>query len=96
MFYLVLAMATSTLFESEATGGLIAAGILALNGLVTGFGSNQMRASPFWNPSALQGVDPAAALAGTLQNRIGFVLAIAAIVALTFARAERREKLLGG
>ena len=35
-------------------------------------------------------------LAWALQNRIGFVLAIAAVTALAFGRAERREKMLAG
>jgi hypothetical protein len=31
-----------------------------------------------------------------VQNRLGMVLAIAALLALAFARGERREKLLAG
>jgi len=31
-----------------------------------------------------------------VQNRIGFVLAIAAVLALAFRRAEQRERVLGG
>jgi hypothetical protein len=95
LFYLVLAMGLATLFRSEAAGAMGVAAILGLNGLLTGFGENQVRASPFWNPQALTDADPTQLLAWTLQNRIGIVLAMAAIVALTFMRANRRERMLG-
>lgn len=96
-FYLVLAMALSTLFKSEATGALATVAVLIVNGVVTGFGNgDQLRVSPFWNPAALGSADPANLLAWTVQNRVGFVLAIAAIAALAFGRAERRESMLGG
>jgi hypothetical protein len=97
--YLVLAMALSTLFRSEATGALVTVGVLSLNALFTDFGDSQGRLSPFWNPAvpSLQEQHGAAeVLARTVQNRIAMVLIIAAIVALTFARAERREKMLSG
>jgi len=97
VFYLVLAMGLSTLFKSEATGGMVVSLVLLVNGLLTGFGDLQVRVSPFWNPEALDPATPETdALAWTIQNRIGFALAIAAIVALTFARAERRERMLSG
>jgi hypothetical protein len=95
LFYLVLAMGLATLFRSEAAGAMGVAAVLALNGLITGFGENQVRASPFWNPDALADADPTELLAWTLQNRIGTILAMAAIVALTFMRANRRERMLG-
>ena len=95
LFYLVLSMGLATLFRSEAAGALAVAAVLGFNGLVTGFGENQIRISPFWNPHALMDADPTELLAWTLQNRIGIVLAMAAIVALTFMRANRREKMLG-
>jgi hypothetical protein len=95
IFYLVLAMALSTLFKSEATGGLVLALVLVLNLFLTGFGQLQLRVSPFWNPEALQGNPPEGeVLAWTIQNRLGFALITAALCALTFARAERREKML--
>ena len=95
LFYLVLSMGLATLFRSEAAGALAVAAVLGFNGLITGFGENQIRISPFWNPHALTDADPTELLAWTLQNRIGIVLAMAAIVALTFMRANRREKMLG-
>jgi hypothetical protein len=95
LFYLVLSMGLATLFRSEAAGALAVAAVLGFNGLITGFGENQIRISPFWNPHALSDADPTELLAWTLQNRIGIVLAMAAIVALTFMRANRREKMLG-
>ena len=96
--YLVVSMGLSTLFKSEATGALVTAGVLLLNAVITGFGDNQIRPSPFWNPAApsLGSQDPADLLAWTVQNRIGFALVIVTITLLTFARAERRERMLGG
>jgi hypothetical protein len=77
LFYLVLAMGLATLFRSEAAGAMAVAAVLGLNGLITGFGANPIRASPFWNPHALPDADATELLAWTLQNRIGIVLAMA-------------------
>jgi ABC-type transport system involved in multi-copper enzyme maturation permease subunit len=96
IFYTVLAMAFSALTKSEAAGALITVVVLVLNGLFTGFGQNQIRISPFWNPEVLAGDDPAQVLAWTVQNRIGFILIIAAVIALAFGRAEQRERVLSG
>ncbi len=95
-FYLILAMAMATLFRSEAAGAMGTAAILGLNGVITGFGQNQIRYSPFWNPHADPGTDPSELFALTLQNRVGMVLAMAAILALAFMRANRRERMLAG
>ena len=95
-FYLVLSMAMATLFRSEAAGAMTTVAILAFNGLITGFGDNQVRISPSWNPYALDNTDPAEVFAWTLQNRVGVALAIAGILALAFMRANRRERMLGG
>src|SRR5690606_25906775 len=43
LFYLVLAMGLATLFRSEAAGAMGVAAVLALNGVITGFGANQAR-----------------------------------------------------
>lgn len=94
-FYLILAMAMSTLFRGEAAGAIATAAILALNGLITGFGDNQIRISPFWNPYDSDAF-PSELFAWTLQNRIGMLLAMAAIMALAFMRANRRERMLEG
>jgi hypothetical protein len=96
IFYMVLAMAFAALFKSEITGAMATVAVLFLNAFLTGFGESQNRLSPFFNPLALDDLNPADLIAHTLQNRIGFVLAIAAVVALAFSRAERREKMLGG
>lgn len=93
VFYMVLAMALAALFKSEATGALVTLVVAIGNGFAQGVG---LRISPFWNPASLNGFDRADVLAWTVQNRIGFALATAAIAALAFIRAERREKLLGG
>lgn len=95
LFYLVLAMGLATLFRSEAAGAMGVAAVLGFNGLITGFGENQVRISPFWNPQALPDADATELLAWTLQNRIGILLATGAILALTFMRANRRERMLG-
>ena len=99
LFYMVLAMGMATLFRSETAGAMPTAAILGLNGLITQFGNNQVRVSPFWNPHAPDlfagGVsDPSEILAWTIQNRIGFALVIVAILALAFMRAGRRERML--
>jgi len=47
LFYLVLAMAMSVLFKSEDTGAMVTVALLVANGVFTGFGSNQLRVSPF-------------------------------------------------
>lgn len=96
LFYLVLSTGMATLFRSETAGAMAVAAILGLNGLLSGFGENQIRISPFWNPAALDEADPTELFAWTLQNRIGMVLATAAILALAFMRANRRERMLGG
>ncbi len=96
LFYLVLSMGLGALFRSEITGAFAAAAALFLNGLISAFGEQEVRLSPFFNPLALTGTNPSDVLAWTIQNRIGFALVIAALLALAFSRAERREKLLGG
>lgn len=93
--YLVVAMGLATLTRSEVAGAMIAIAVLALNGLLTGFGDNQLRISPFWNPLAVSQVEPFQLFAWTLQNRIGVLLAIVALCGLAFSRAERRETMLG-
>ena len=91
VFYLVAAMGFATLFRSDVAGSLATIGLLGLNSLLSSF-----RVSPFWNPLAVEEADAAQMLALSVQNRIGTALAIAAIVALTFVRAERRERMLSG
>ncbi len=94
--YLALSMGLAALFRSEVTGAMGSAGIMALNGFLTGFGSVQTRLSPFFNPAAFRDEDASVILAHTVQNRIGFALLIAALTALAFTRAERRERMLAG
>ncbi|MEN8164997.1 MAG: hypothetical protein ABFS37_12770, partial [Acidobacteriota bacterium] len=94
VFYLVLSMGLAVLTRSEITGALAAAVVLSINGVFTGFGGNQLRVSPTFNPLRLSGTAPEIVVAYTVQNRIGIVLAIAALAALAFVRADRREKLL--
>ncbi len=95
VFYLVLSMGLAALTRSEITGALAVAVVLSLNGVFTSFGGRQIRVSPTFNPLSLVGTSPEIVVAYTLQNRIGIALAIAALTAMAFARAERREKLLG-
>jgi ABC-type transport system involved in multi-copper enzyme maturation permease subunit len=95
VFYMIASMAFAAFFKNEITGAMGAAALLAFNGIGTGFGNNQMRISPFFNPLAIQDRDISAVFAWTLQNRILFLLLITAITLLTFSRVERREKMLG-
>lgn len=95
VFYLVASMGLATLLRSEVAGALASVAVLGLNGLITRFGAIQIRISPFWNPEAVDGMEPERLLALSLQNRIGTALLVAAVIALTFSRAERREKMLG-
>jgi len=93
IFYLVLAMGLSTLLRSEATGAMVATGVLILNAFVQG---GDLRVSPLWNPVKLEENDPSDVLAWTVQNRVGFLIVIVVITLLCFGRAERRESMLSG
>lgn len=92
-FYLVLAMGLAALFKSEITGAMVTVAVLVVSIPLSG-----TRFSPFWNPLSEGNADVEAAqlLAWAIQNRIGFLLAIFALAALAFGRAERREKMLSG
>lgn len=94
VFYLVLAMGLGALFRSEITAALVALLVLVANGFLTGFGDLSTRWSPLFNPLAVRNASPADVLAWTVQNRVGVALLILALVALSAARAERREQLL--
>jgi hypothetical protein len=93
-FYLVLAAGLGGLLRNEITAALVASVVLALNGFLTGFGNAQSRWSPLFNPLVLKDAGGTELIAWTVQNRIGCALLIVSIVALTCARAERREQLL--
>ena len=95
LFYLVAGMAFAAFFRSEISGAMASVTLLAINGLFSGFGNNQIRVSPFFNPLAIKDGDETELFAWILQNRILFLLLIAAIILLTFGRVERREKMLG-
>lgn len=92
-FHLVTGMGLATLFRSETAGAMATIAVLALNLRTAQAG---LRTSPFWNPLTVEGADADRLLAMAVQNRIGIALVIAAILALTFSRAERREQMLGG
>ncbi len=92
-FHLVAGMGLATLFRSETAGAMATIAVLALNLRTAQVG---LRLSPFWNPLTVQGADADQLLAMAVQNRIGIALVIVAIIALSFARAERREKMLSG
>lgn len=94
VFYLVLAMALATLFRSEVAGAMMTAAVLVFDLLV--LSNSGIRASPFWNPLAIQDPDPETVLAMMVQNRIGIPIFIALMVGLAFMRANRRERMLGG
>ena len=94
VFCLALTMGFATLLRSETSGALATIGLF---GAVFSFPPLLVllfRISPFWNPLTVEGADAEQLLAMAVRNRIGYALVIAAIVALTFARAERREQML--
>lgn len=92
VFYLVVAMGLGALFKSEVTGAMASAFVLALN-----FPFLHSRFSPMWNPLAVSDRSETVQVLGwAVQNRLGFALVIAALIALAFGRAERREKMLAG
>jgi hypothetical protein len=93
-FYLVLSAGLGALLRNEITAALVASVVLGLNGFLTAFGNVPSRWSPLFNPLAVKDANEAELFAWTVQNRIGFALLILSLVALTCARAERREKLL--
>ena len=96
VFCLALTMGFATLFRSETSGAVATIGLF---GMAVGFPplfALLLHISPFWNPLTVEGADAEQLLTMAVRNRIGYALIIAAIVALTFARAERREKMLGG
>jgi len=96
LVYLALATWLAALFKSEATGAMVSMAVLVFNGLSIGFGSSPKRLSPLFNPLAVDDIAVSDLVAWTVQNRIGWVLGIAALVALALIRAERREVLLSG
>ena len=59
-------MEMATLSRSKTAGAMAVAAILGLNGLLSRFGENQTRISPFWNPAALKEADPTELFAWTL------------------------------
>jgi hypothetical protein len=97
IFFLVLAMALSTMLRSEVAGALVSIPVLLFSlPLAQDEGA---RLSPFFNtliPQIADRADPAEILAWNLQNRVGYLLAISALAALAFARAERREAMMRG
>jgi ABC-type transport system involved in multi-copper enzyme maturation permease subunit len=93
VFYMVLAMAFSALFKGEAVGALLTVIVLLVN-FVLHQGLPVL--SPFFNPESLNQFDAADVLAMSVRNHIGYLLIIAAVMALSFGRAESREKILGG
>ena len=94
VFYLAVAMGTGALFRGFISGAVGAAMILLFNFFLTGI---LPRFSPFFNPEArrFSNIDSNQLMAYTVQNRIGYVLLIVAVLALAWVRAERRERLLG-
>ncbi len=96
LFFLAVSMGLSVLFRSEVTGALASIPVLGLFLAVSG-AEPTVRLSPFFHtyaPQTLSRYHPQDLLAWTVQNRIGFALLVAALVALTFARANRRERMI--
>lgn len=93
VFYMILATGFSALFKGEAVGALMACVVLAIN---LPFQGGLPALSPFYNAAARFNLDAADVLAEMVRNRIGYALVIAVIAALSFGRAEQRERVLGG
>ena len=98
IFHLVLAAWLGALLRGTITAAMISAPVLAVSVILGGQFPPAARFSPLFNhvKSIGQGFDPNLILASLVQNRIGYVLAIVAVVLLAFGRAERREKMLSG
>ena len=92
---LVLAMGFATLFRNEIAGAIATTAVFVLMGMFSNFGDNPTRASAFFNPYGIDQLATSQVFAWTLQNRVGMFLAMAAVVSLTFMRANRRERMLG-
>ncbi len=91
VFFMVMAMALGALFKSEAAGAMVCAGVLTLALMMT-----PLRVSPFFNIELVTDLTAVERLARLVQNRIGYVILTAAVLLLTFGRAEQRERLLSG
>jgi hypothetical protein len=91
VFFMVLAMGFGAMMKSEAAGAMVCAGVLTLALMMT-----ELRVSPFYNIELLPELDTVERLARLTQNRIGYLLVTAAVMVLTFGRAEQRERLLSG
>lgn len=89
LFHLAVATGMAAWCRGEISGALATAPILMLSFLTW-----QSRISPFWSVVAAGNQEPEEVLAAAVQNRIGYALAIAAVIALAYARANRREKML--
>lgn len=96
LFYLALSALFGALTRGETSGAMLTTGVLVLNWFVqaAAAGGQQIRISPFFNPLLFTRLEPPELVARTVQNRIGFALAIATLVVLAIRRAERRERLL--
>jgi ABC-type transport system involved in multi-copper enzyme maturation permease subunit len=90
VFHLVVSMGLAAWCRGEITGALATVPVLGLSFLTW-----SVRVSPFWSVTASAQAEPSEIVAALVQNRIGYALAIAAIVALGYARANRRERMLG-
>ena len=95
LFYTMLSMAAAVLLHSEVAGAMVATAMLGLNGLITGFGSAQLRLSPLWNPTGIEAAQ-SDVLAWTIQNRTLVLLVSATLLWVAFAAANERERVLRG
>lgn len=91
--YMLMSMGLGALFRNEITGILASLPLLLL-----GLMSSTNSFSPFYNPASSVFISATSEemLANAVQNRIGMVLFSAALIALAFSRADRREKMLSG
>ncbi len=94
LFHLALATWLGALVRSEVAGFLLAVPAW-LFALLAGSGDRPARISPFFDPVKYANRDPAEVAAWTLQNRVGVLLVVLALVLLAFERVEDRERMLG-
>ena len=94
VFYMIAGMAFSAFFRNEITGAMATVVLYSINIFIQLASDVQLRVSPFFNPLAIESPDKRQILSYTIQNRIFFIILIVILSLLTFARVERREKML--
>ncbi|MEX0901963.1 MAG: hypothetical protein WDZ76_04420 [Pseudohongiellaceae bacterium] len=93
LFFLVLSMGIGALVRSELFAAMLS-GAICWGVFIFSVSFGDSRWSPLFDPAFNDEITQLQILAWSVQNTVGMTLMIIAITALTFARAERREKML--